>query len=230
MIKHACAAAFAAALAFGTAGAAPTPPTSSAAIPMKKDGGVYVVPVSLNGIVTVDCIVDSGASDVNIPADVLRKLVRAGAVQPSDMRGVEEYTLADGSTERGRTFIIRSLKVGGIVVTNVLASVGGDDSSALLGQSFLERFRSWSLDNMRHALMLNGPPAGAPVQVVRGGGRTVPAPLPAPHHAGGDDSGDTVAQISSGHDGSGHIRRPPASSSEPADDDDDEGLAAQTGH
>ena len=220
-------AALCAALTLGAAQAAPTPPTSSAAIPMKKDGGVYVVPVSLNGVVTVDCIVDSGASDVNIPAGVLRKLVRAGAVRPSDMVGVEDYTLADGSAERGRTFRIRSLRVGSIVVTDVLASVGGDDSSALLGQSFLERFRSWSLDNMRHALVLSGPPAGPPVQVVRGGSRPV-APLPAPHTVRDDDGGaPTVAQISGGH---GHIRRAPDTARAQDDDPDDEGLVAQTGH
>ena len=225
MIKQACAAAFAAALAFGTAEAAPPPP-STAAIPMKKDGGVYVVPVSLNGIVTVDCIVDSGASDVNIPAGVLRKLVRAGAVRQSDMVGVEEYTLADGSTERGRTFRIRSLKVGNIVVTNVLASIGGDDSSALLGQSFLERFRSWSLDNMRHTLVLSGAPTAAPVLVVHGGDRPV-ASMPPPRTVRDDDGGPTVAQIPSGH---GHIRRAPDTARAQDDDPDDEGLVAQTGH
>jgi clan AA aspartic protease (TIGR02281 family) len=220
MFRYLFAAAMAAALAVGSAQAASTPPPAPAAsIPMKKDGGVYVVPVSVNGVVTVDCIVDSGASDVNIPADAFRRLVRAGAVQQSDMVGVEEYTLADGSTERGRTFRIRSLKVGNIVVTNVLASIGGDDSSALLGQSFLERFRSWSLDNMRHALVLNGPPTGAPTQVVHGsGGRPPAAPTPVPHRGGNDNSGPaTVAQVS-GHRSRGD------------DDSDDEDLAAQTGH
>ena len=225
MIKQAWAAALAAALCFGVAEAAPTPPpASAAAVPMKKDGGVYVVPVSLNGVVTVDCIVDSGASDVNIPADVFRQLQRAGAVRQSDMVGVEEYTLADGSSERGRTFRIRSLKVGGIVVTNVLASIGGDGSSALLGQSFLERFRSWSLDNMRHTLVLNGQPTGAPVQVVRGSGaKPVAPPPPASHGGGADDGPGTVAQVS-GHDGHGKPSR-----QDEGDDSDDDGLAAQTG-
>ncbi len=134
--------------------------------------------------------------------------------------------LADGSTERGRTFRIRSLRVGNIVVTNVLASVGGDDSSALLGQSFLERFRSWSLDNMRHTLVLSGAPTPAPVQVVHGGDRPV-APTPAPRTVRDDDDGPTVAQIPSGH---GHTRRAPDTARAAEEEPDDEGLEAQTGH
>jgi len=222
MVRFLCAAALAAALAAAgpALGATTPPPAQAASIPMKKDGGVYVVPVSVNGIVTVDCIVDSGASDVNIPAAVFRKLVRAGAVVQSDMLGTEDYTLADGSTETGHVVRIRTLKVGNIVVHNVTASVGGDESSALLGQSFLERFHSWSLDNMRHALVLNGPPSEPPTQVVRGGDHPV-TPKPAPH-AGGDGDAPTVAQIPRSH-----IRRPPPDTAVSEDDGD---LTAQTGH
>lgn len=131
-------------------------------VPMKKDGGVYVVPVSLNGTLTVDCIVDSGASDVNIPAGVFERLVRAGTIKREDILGSAVYTLANGSNERGRTILLKSLKVGNIVVKDVVASVGGEQSSALLGQSFLERFTSWSLDNNKHVLVLAGMPSAAP--------------------------------------------------------------------
>ncbi|MBV9539996.1 MAG: retroviral-like aspartic protease family protein [Alphaproteobacteria bacterium] len=141
----------------------PAPPATQSAIPMKKDGGVFVVPVSVNGIATFDCIVDSGASDVNIPTDVFRKLQRAGTVSEADFVGTQEYTLADGSTQRGRTYRVKALRVGNVTVNNVLVSVGGDSDSGLLGQSFLERFRSWSLNNTNHTLVLMGPPTGLPV-------------------------------------------------------------------
>ncbi len=136
-----------------------------AAIAMRLDGGVYVVPVSVNGVLTLDCVVDSGASDVNIPAEMFRKLVRAGSVKPSDYAGMSDYTLADGSTEHGRTFRIHSLKVGNVVVPDVIASVGGNGSTALLGQSFLRRFRSWSQDNTHHTLALVGPVSPSPSAV-----------------------------------------------------------------
>jgi len=153
---------------------------------MKKDGGVFVVPVSANGSATFDCIVDSGASDVNIPEGIFRKLKQAGTVTEADFVGTQEYTLADGSSSRGRTYRIRTLKVGNVVVHNVVASVGGDESSGLLGQSFLERFRSWSLNNTNHTLVLNGPPSNAPVA-----GPKPTGPVTGPHPA---DGGSTVAQ------------------------------------
>ena len=197
MIKHAHAALAVALLAFGASSAcdAAAPPpaaVATAAIPMKKDGGVYVVPVSVNGQVTLDCIVDSGATDVNIPADVFEKLVRSGSVQKADYLGTSEYTLADGSTERGRTFRIKTLKVGNVTVNNVVASVGGDGSSALLGQSFLERFASWSVDNGHHALVLLGAPRPAP-ETAR------PASHPVPTHPSGPPDTTSVAQVPNGH-------------------------------
>jgi clan AA aspartic protease (TIGR02281 family) len=186
---------------------------------MTKDAGVYVVPVSVDGVVTFDCIVDSGASDVNIPEDAFRKLVRAGAIRQSDILGTEIYTLADGSNERGRIVRIRTLKVGNIVVHDVQASIGGTESSGLLGQSFLERFRSWSLDNVRHALVLSGTPGDAPPRVASGRG-----PEPAGPRRPDDDGPATVAQVVSGNrPGRGQSRRPPSAA-------DDGSLTAQYGH
>jgi hypothetical protein len=50
---------------------------------------------------------------------------------------------------------IRSLKVGNKVVGSVKASVTPARGGLLLGQSFLERFKSWSIDNTKHELLLN---------------------------------------------------------------------------
>ncbi|HEX4303029.1 MAG TPA: retropepsin-like aspartic protease [Rhizomicrobium sp.] len=205
----------AAILAAGTLAAASAAPAS---VPMRRDGGVYVVPVSVNGIVTLDCVVDSGAADVNIPADVFRKLVRAGTVTKADFLGTTTYTLADGTDEPSRTFRIHSLKVGNIVLTNVTASIGGTGSMALLGQSFLGRFRSWSLDNTHHMLALLDP-LQAPVVA----DRDPPAShirLP-PGHPGSDG---TVAQTSGGPHGT-EDDSPAVASRQP--DPDDGRLTAQ---
>ena len=51
-------------------------------------------------------------------------------------------------------FRIRSLNVGGHTLSNVLGSVAPASASLLLGQSFLSRFKSWSIDNGRHVLVL----------------------------------------------------------------------------
>jgi predicted aspartyl protease len=81
-------------------------------------------------------------------------LVRTGTIKDSDMIGEETYVLADGSKSQSSTFTIRSLKVGNKVIENVRGSVASARGTLLLGQSFLGRFKSWSLDNDKHELFL----------------------------------------------------------------------------
>jgi clan AA aspartic protease (TIGR02281 family) len=121
---------------------------------LTKVGGTYVVPVEINGAITLDFTVDSGAADVSVPLDVYSTLRRKGTIKDSDVIGEQTYKLADGSTSQSFTFVIRSLKVGDIVVENVTGGVGPIQGSLLLGQSFLERFKSWSIDNTNHVLLL----------------------------------------------------------------------------
>jgi clan AA aspartic protease (TIGR02281 family) len=129
-------------------------PSSQMAVPMKNDGGTFVVPVQINGAITLDFTVDSGASDVSVPADVFSTLVRTGTIRDADIIGEQTFVLADGSKSQSVTFTIRSLKVGNKIVENVRGGVVPAQGSLLLGQSFLERFRSWSIDNSKHELIL----------------------------------------------------------------------------
>jgi clan AA aspartic protease (TIGR02281 family) len=138
----------------------PDPPTraSSGAIEVPLSmhgGGIHSVPVKINDAFTLDFLVDSGATSVSMPADVVVALVRLGTLAPGDFLGSEDYQLADGSTLPSRTFRIRSLKVGGIVLQNVIGSMTPAHGRLLLGQSFLSRFRSWSIDNGRQVLVLD---------------------------------------------------------------------------
>jgi predicted aspartyl protease len=114
----------------------------------------YVVPVLINEAITLDFVVDSGAADVSIPADVVSTLVRTKTIGPSDFIGQQTYVLADGSEVPSDVFIIRSLKVGNHVVKNVRATIASPKATLLLGQSFLRHFKSWSIDNESHALVL----------------------------------------------------------------------------
>ena len=61
-----------------------TRPALASEVPLTKEGGVYVVPVQINGAITLDFVVDSGAAEVNVPADVVMTLVRAKTIAPSD--------------------------------------------------------------------------------------------------------------------------------------------------
>jgi clan AA aspartic protease (TIGR02281 family) len=123
-------------------------------ITMQKHAGIYLVPVTINNAVTLDFVVDSGAADVSVPAAVVSSLMRAGAIKQTDFLGTQTYRLADGSVAPSATFRIRSLKVGETTLENVTGTVALYEGGLLLGQSFLGRFKSWSIDNTRHELVL----------------------------------------------------------------------------
>jgi predicted aspartyl protease len=144
-----------------TASASPSNHSSGASktgspilIPLRRNGGTYVVPVLINKAITLDFVIDSGVSDVSIPADVVMTLIRTGTLQDADFVGTQTYKLADGSTVPSTTFRIRSLKANTVEIGNVKASIAPVTGELLLGQSFLSRFRSWSIDNAKQALVL----------------------------------------------------------------------------
>ena len=92
----------------------PAPPIQgiqNSAISLDKEGNTFLVPVAINGELTLKFTIDSGASDVSTPADVVLTLLRTGTLTHDDFLGTRTYRLADGSTIPSQTFQIRSLKV-----------------------------------------------------------------------------------------------------------------------
>ena len=131
---------------------------SETIVPMISDGGTFRVPVTINDELTLKFVIDSGAADVSVPADVVMTLVRTGTITDTDFLGKQTYKLADGSTVPSQQFVIRSLKVGDKTLENVVGSIAPVAGGLLLGQSFLSRFNTWSIDNQRQALILGSPP------------------------------------------------------------------------
>ena len=133
----------------------PVPPAAAgSSIPLIKEGGVYRVSVLINAVIPLHFMVDSGAADVSIPADVVMTLVRTGTLSDQDFVGEQTYRLADGSEVKSKTFRIRQLKVGDRVVDNVLGSIADVNGSLLLGQTFLSRFKSVKFDYAQGVLVL----------------------------------------------------------------------------
>jgi clan AA aspartic protease (TIGR02281 family) len=124
-------------------------------VPVEAHDGAYVVPVLINGVLTMKFIIDSGSADVSIPAEVAFALKRLGTISGDDFIGSKIYTLADGSRVPSETYRISSLKIGDLVMQNVTVRVAAEKSSLLLGQSFLSRLKSWSMDNNRQMLIIN---------------------------------------------------------------------------
>jgi clan AA aspartic protease (TIGR02281 family) len=127
-------------------------------IQLQCNHGLFWLPVQINSMITLRFILDSGASQVVIPADVALTLTRTGTVDASDYIGTETATLADGSTRSVKVIRLREVRVGGQVVSNVTAQVSPISGIPLLGQTFLSKLPAWTIDNARCALVLNEMP------------------------------------------------------------------------
>jgi hypothetical protein len=126
-------------------------------IPLEKIGGVYTLAVRINKVITLNFILDSGASEVLIPAEVALTLQRSGTIHSADHLPERVYVLADGSKMKKHRFRLRSLEIGRSEIKNVPAAVGPAGSPPLLGQSVLEKLGVWSLDSSRKVLIIEDP-------------------------------------------------------------------------
>jgi len=124
-------------------------------VPLILEKGTYLVPVIINEKISLNFLVDSGASDVVIPADVFSTLIRTGTILKSDFVDVQAYQLADGTERTTKRFRIRSLRVGDIELRDVIASVSPPEGNLLLGQSFLSHMKTWAIDNEHRLLVFN---------------------------------------------------------------------------
>ena len=138
------------------------PATGTEEVALKAEGGELLVPVVINDSVKLDFMLDSGASIVTIPADVAMTLIRTGTITRDDYLGRQTLVLADGRKVPSTMLRIRTLKVGDIVVHDVQASVTDPKGALLLGQTFLARLSTWSIDNSRHVLVLGPERPGGP--------------------------------------------------------------------
>jgi gag-polyprotein putative aspartyl protease len=129
-------------------------PTKAEEISLDRVGGVYEVPVTLNGVMTLNFVLDSGAAEVLIPAEVMLTLMHTHTVSADDFLPGRTYVLADGSKVKSPRFILRSLKIGKHHIESIPASINKVNSSLLLGQNLLERLGVWSLDSRRQILIL----------------------------------------------------------------------------
>ena len=143
--------------------------TSAEQVPLEREHGIYMVPVRINQAVSIPFVLDSGAAEVAIPADVFMTLMRSHSVSENDFIGEGIFITADGTKHKSQQFILREVQVGTHVIKDVVANVVPIEGDPLLGQSFLSRLPSWSIDNNSHVLNLA---TGEAIQ-------TAPEPLPA---------------------------------------------------
>jgi hypothetical protein len=118
-------------------------------------GGTYVIPdVILNNTSKANFTLDSGAADITMPTQVIYQMVAKGDLTPADFLGVQTYVIADGSKHIQPMYRLHSVTIGGVTLHDVQAS-GSDGDVWLLGQTFLRRLSSWSIDNKTATLHIS---------------------------------------------------------------------------
>lgn len=116
-------------------------------VQLHRAHGVTTLPVLIDGGTHVEFILDSGAASVVIPEDVFDRMQANGASPP--VIGQMNAKLADGRVVQDRLIRLASVQVGSVTVSNVICAIAPRGSPALLGQTVLQRFPNWSVNNQR---------------------------------------------------------------------------------
>lgn len=126
-------------------------------IKMQREGGVFTVPCSLNGV-KLKFIFDTGASNVSISLTEANFLFKNGYLTKEDILGNESYLDATGSISVGTKINIKKLEFSGLILNNVEASIVHKlNAPLLLGQSAMAKFGKFQFDpNNGTITILNG--------------------------------------------------------------------------
>jgi len=122
-------------------------------IPLETYGGIYKVWVKI-GNLKKHFVLDSGASEISLSKETERQLIDNGTIKREDYIEPALFKLADGSIIKCRRLIIPEMTIGNYTIKNVRASIGVSESPLLLGRSFLDNFKKWSIDNQNKELIL----------------------------------------------------------------------------
>lgn len=127
---------------------------SSNKIKLIKKGGVYCLPIKINGV-PMEFVYDTGASSVSISLAEAMYLSKNGKLAKSDFLGNQYFTDAKGDISEGTKIILREIKIGNKTLYNVEASIVHNlKAPLLLGQSALKRFGKIVFDTKNQTLTL----------------------------------------------------------------------------
>lgn len=119
---------------------------SPSKVRMKKEYGVYTVPLKINGM-ELDFIFDSGAAEITISSAEAIVMLKQGKLKEEDIIGEAYYKIADGTIAEGTVINLRTVQIANKVLHDVQATVVDNiEAPLLLGQSALERFGKISID------------------------------------------------------------------------------------
>ena len=127
---------------------------SQVTINMEKEGGVFTVPCSVNGL-KLKFIFDTGASDVSISMTEAMFMLKNGYLNSDDIVGKQKYIDATGKISVGTTINIRQINFSGLTLLNIKASIVNELSAPLLlGQSAMAKLGKFIFDPVNGKLTI----------------------------------------------------------------------------
>ena len=122
---------------------------------MEQAGGVYLVPITVNGL-DLKFIFDTGASTICISSAEAAVMARQGKITEEDILGQQQFQDATGGISVGTTIRLKTVEIGGIVLHNVEANVVDNiQAPLLLGQTALAKFGKVTIDYNNNTIEFN---------------------------------------------------------------------------
>lgn len=115
-----------------------------------KHGNIFV-PVAI-GSIELLLHFDTGASDVFLNQETFDKIDKNMILVWEGFLNKKPYLLADGSRVEYPCYMIKEFNFGGRIFTNVSCCVSSERGPMLIGKSILNRFSSYSVDNVNRVL------------------------------------------------------------------------------
>lgn len=120
----------------------------------RKAGGTFNVDCSVNGL-ALNMIFDTGASDVSISKVEADFMLKNNYLSKNDIKGKQYYQTADGGISEGTVITLKEVRIGDAVLHNVDASVvKSQKAPLLLGESVLQKFGTFTVDNINSKLII----------------------------------------------------------------------------
>ena len=124
-------------------------------VSMRKEGGVYLVPITVNGL-NLDFIFDTGASSISLSSAEAMVMLRQGQITQDDIVGQKQFQDATGGVSVGTIVLLRTVQIGDITLENVEASIVDNiQAPLLLGQTALAKFGKVTIDYNHNTIEFN---------------------------------------------------------------------------
>lgn len=123
-------------------------------IKMERKSNVYYIPCKVNGL-NLKFIFDTGASNVSISVTEALFMLKNGYLNKTDLKEVEQYSIANGDIVEGTKINIRLLEIEDLKLYNVEASISHElTAPLLLGQSAISKLGKIQLDPVYNTLTI----------------------------------------------------------------------------